>query len=177
MICKNIQAIIEAFPDHEWERHQRERVNRHVEKCTGCRSALLAANEFDSALRQLPYPDPPSGLAERIMASTARLEEIPVATPGALSRDAGKSIAKDARRDALAWTAAFGGAAVALASQLNAWLLGRVPVIFTPSRMGPWGNLIEMPDTSLTALLLATGLCLCVVGFLASLRDTCFAKE
>jgi hypothetical protein len=177
MICKNIRAIIDAFPAHEWERHQHDRVNRHVAKCVDCRSALIVANALDAGLRRLPNPAPPAGLAGRIMARTARLEEVPVATPGASSRDTTKITAENAARDVLAWTAALGGAAIALGSQLALLIRGEVPVALTPLTIGGWSHLIEMPDASITTLMLAAGLCLCVAGFLASLRERSFQKD
>ncbi|MYA79040.1 MAG: hypothetical protein F4X39_00720 [Acidobacteriia bacterium] len=173
MTCTDVREIIEVLPVTEWSRHQRERVQRHAHNCTGCQSALTAANALDSSLKRLPEPALPESLAAGIKARMARVSEerntrkaVVVRTR---SRTSASRVSMSAGRDVLAWVAALGGIAVGFGTQIYRIARGGGAIDLTSSRVGEWGGLLAAPDASASTLLVAIGLSLYFAGFLALL--------
>ena len=173
MTCTDVREIIEVLPVTEWSRHQRERVQRHAHNCTGCQSALTAANALDSSLKRLPEPALPESLAAGIKARMARVSEerntrkaVVVSTR---SRTSASRVSMSAGRDVLAWVAALGGIAVGFGTQIYRIARGGGAIDLTSSRVGDWGGLLAAPDASASTLLVAIGLSLYFAGFLAPL--------
>ncbi|MDE0164664.1 MAG: hypothetical protein OXL36_06165 [Bryobacterales bacterium] len=174
MTCTDVREIIEVLPVTEWSRHQRERVQRHAHNCTGCQSALTAANALDSSLKRLPEPALPENLASGIKARMARVsderiaqEAVAVANAG--SRTSASRVPMSAGRDMLSWVAALGGIAVGFGTQVYRIARGGGAIDLTSSRVGEWGGLLAAPDASASTLLVAIGLSLYFAGFLALL--------
>jgi len=162
MICRYIQALINALPIEELEPEDRRRVNRHTAACSACRSALLKANALDSALRRLPDAEPAAGLEERIMARTAQIEESSVV---------GEKIRlQGSRKNVFGWGAMLGGAAISFGTLLYAFSSGKLPDNWNLPELVRWNGILQMPDPNAATLVLAFGLCLCVAGFFTSLR-------
>ena len=174
MTCIDVREIIEVLPVTEWSRHQRERVLRHAHNCTGCQSALTAANTLDSSLKRLPQPVLPEGLAAGIMARMARVSDEriarkAVAVANARSRTSASRFSMSESRDLLAWVAALGGIAVGFGTQIYRIARGGGAIDLTSSRIGEWSGLLTVPDASVSTLLVAIGLSLYFAGFLAPL--------
>jgi hypothetical protein len=74
-------------------------------------------------------------------------------------------VTRKLRRDAVAWIAALGGAAIAFGSQLNMSILGKLPGELNSSKIGGWRSLLAMPEANAATLLVAAGLCLYVTAF------------
>lgn len=174
MTCMEVREIIEVLPVTEWSRHQRERVLRHAHNCTGCQSALTAANALDASLKRLPEPVLPESLAAGIMARIARVSDERItgkalAAAGVRSRTSASRVSMSAGRDVLAWLAALGGIAVGFGTQMYRIVRGDGAIDLTSSRIGEWGGLLGAPDASASTLLVAIGLLLYFAGFLAPL--------
>lgn len=173
MTCTDVREIIEVLPVTEWSRHQRERVQRHAHNCTGCQSALTAANALDSSLKRLPEPALPESLAAGIMARMARVSEERIARKAVVastrSRPSATRVSMSAGRDVLSWVAALGGIAVGFGTQVYRIARGGGAIDLTTSRVGEWGGLLAVPDASASTLLVAIGLSLYIAGFLAPL--------
>lgn len=174
MTCIDVREIIDVLPVTEWSRHQRERVQRHAHNCTGCQSALTAANALDSSLKRLPQPVLPEGLAAGIMARMARVSDErvarkAVAVANARSRNSASRFSMNEDRDVLAWVAALGSIAVGFGAQIYRIARGGGAIDLTSSRVGEWGGLLAVPDASASTLLVAIGLSLYFAGFLALL--------
>lgn len=173
MTCTDVREIIEVLPVTEWSRHQRERVQRHAHNCTGCQSALTAANALDSSLKRLPEPALPESLAAGIKARMARVSEerntrkAVVVSTGL--RTSASRVSMSAGRDVLAWVAALGGIAVGFGTQIYRIARGGGAIDLTSSRVGEWCGLLAAPDASASTLLVAIGLSLYFAGFLALL--------
>ena len=177
MTCIDVREIIEVLPVTEWSRHQRERVRRHAHNCTGCQSALTAANALDSSLKRLPEPVLPEGLTAGIMARMARVSDErvarnAVAVANARSRISASRVSMSEGWDTLEWVAALGGIAVGFGIQIYRLARGGGTIDLTSSRIGEWGGLLAVPDASASTLLVAIGLSLYFAGFLAPLMRT-----
>jgi hypothetical protein len=170
MKCKHVLELIEAVPVDEWKPFQARQVKLHADSCAGCQSALLRAGQLDSVLKHLPDPDTPSGLTERILARTARLEERSVAPPRPLSRGSEATVMKNFGRNAFGWGTMFGGTAVALNAWLEMALADALPGGLISSKIDWWKAFVKMPDAFSMALLLSLGLFLYMAGLLISLR-------
>ncbi len=173
MTCTDVREIIEVLPVTDWSRHQRERVQLHVHNCTGCQSALTAANALDSSLKRLPEPALPESLAAGIKARMARVSEERITRKAVVvstrSRPSASRVPMSAGRDVLAWVAALGGIAVGFGTQIYRIARGGGAIDLTSSRIGEWSGLLAVPDASVSTLLVAIGLSLYFAGFLAPL--------
>ena len=173
MTCTDVREIIEVLPVTEWSRHQRERVQHHAHNCTGCQSALTAANALDSSLKRLPEPALPENLASGIKARMARVSEERNAWKAVFvstrSRTSASRVSMSAGRDVIAWVAALGGIAVGFGTQIYRIARGGGAIDLTSSWIGEWGGLLAVPDASVSTLLVAIGLSLYFAGFLALL--------
>ena len=162
MTCRYVRALIEALPIEELNPRERRLVNQHARCCPDCQTVLLEANLLDTGLRQLPDPEFPSGLAERIMTQTARIDKD--STVVKRSRVTARAPGKTGRRFSLGWGSIFGGAAIAFGNLVKTF----TSESFTVDRVLPspvhWDGLLKMPVPNTATLILAFGLLLYLSG-------------
>lgn len=169
MTCKYIRACIEALPIDELEPEEYRRVKRHAAECAGCRSVLLAAHDLDSGLRSLPNPGVPSGLAKRIMASAARMDDKPAEAAGSRVRDAARMAGRRTRGKVLVWSSMLGGAVLSFGAFFKLFPPRTIPLDPISVGVGKWDGLLEAPHSTAAVCILAVGLCFYIAGFFAAL--------
>lgn len=169
MTCKYIRALMEAIPIEELEPEEYSRVKRHTAECAGCRSVLLAAHDLDFELRSLPNPGVPSGLAKRIMARAARMDDELAAAAGSRSREAASTAGKRTRGKVLVWSSMLGGAILSFGAFLKLFPPRTIPLGSISVGVGKWEGLLEAPHSTAAVGILALGLCFYIAGFFAAL--------
>jgi hypothetical protein len=118
---------------------------------------------LESALKQLPEPSPPAGLAATVLLRAARIDE----EREAARRRAG-STSRSAPIDRVSWTTVLMGLAVTLSVQVFALVSGQptVPLVPSPFRVALAGRW----DASLETLVAAAGVGLCLAGLFRSIE-------
>ncbi len=99
MRCRKARKNLVAFLDGELQEDLREKVERHLERCTACRQEMMALRRLGNALDQMEAPAPPAwmtgeGILERARRETGdrrraradRVRPVPVFAPPVWAR-------------------------------------------------------------------------------------------
>jgi hypothetical protein len=119
---------------------------------------------LESALKRLPEPSPPPGLAAAVLLRAARIDE----EREAARRQAAALASRGAQIDRLSWTTVLTGLVVAVGAQVFALVSGETTVQLAPSPfrivlVGPW-------DAGFATLAAAVGVGLCLAGLFQSVE-------
>ena len=71
MKCEDASRMISRLADGELSPAETEALNRHLASCAACRRESEATRRLDAALRDLPPPPVPEGMAERLRQAMA----------------------------------------------------------------------------------------------------------
>ncbi len=162
MTCRHVLGLIDAAPFADYPRAHLDAAWRHARQCPTCGPALEAGTTLTADLAALPYPAPPPDLAAAVLARIAQSEPT-VPARGTAAVEAITSPSVPAVWPA--WATAFGGLAAAITAVVST-PLGRGAAIDVPWLRPPAlsAGLVPLPSITVTALMLACGLAIYVVG-------------
>jgi anti-sigma factor RsiW len=162
MNCAHCLALIETHSLAELARYQHAAILQHVASCPACAQQLGRVQQLEDRLQQLAEPSPPPGFEDLIM------QRLLASDPARSIRTLPRSRSADAPESLQAMLV---GGALALLTQCVAWLGSpSTGELFSPLLRGGMDALVRMPESGGTALVLALGLTLMLVGLGQSLE-------
>lgn len=127
MTCSEVRELAGAYALDALTRHDRQRVDRHLDRCARCRRELSGLSEAASALGSLvPPAEPPAELRGRILAAVERPSRAPAPAVRAMAHQPRRVTAQGAGgwRGRLGYAMAYGAVAVILFAA--GWSAGRM---------------------------------------------------
>ena len=129
---------------------------------------------LESELKRLPEPALPAGLAERINARIAFIEEAPA--PGI--SEPSRTVPAETSRDGLAWALALTGMAVGVGAFVYRLITGETAIdLVSPRTGGGLGGVVDMLPATPAVVVLAAGLLLYLAGLLAATSGTGIGRQ
>ncbi len=77
MRCQTVRQKLEAYAAAEVAPQVRQRIEGHLQSCSGCREALACQRELEALIRSVPALPVPDGFAGRLMAEARLRGELP----------------------------------------------------------------------------------------------------